>query len=151
MSDALVNAAIGRLIDAAKNAAKNAYAPYSAFHVGAALQLDTGHIVTAANFENASYGLSLCAETVAIAKAASDGQLSNITAIAIAGGPAKIDMSADLGHDPVTPCGRCRQIIKEVADLTETDIPIHCAYKKGYVTYRLSELLPHAFGPANLE
>jgi cytidine deaminase len=146
-----MSAAITRLLDAAKAAAKNAYAPYSVFHVGAALQLDTGHIVTAANFENASYGLSLCAETVAIAKASSDGQLSNITAIAIAGGPAKADMSADLGLDPVTPCGRCRQIIKEVADLTETDIPIYCAHKKGYTTYRLSELLPHAFGPANLE
>jgi cytidine deaminase len=146
-----MSAATLRLIEAARNAAKNAYAPYSAFHVGAALQLDTGQIVTGANFENASYGLSLCAETVAIAKASSDGQLSNITAIAIAGGPAKIDMSADLGHDPVTPCGRCRQVIKEVADFTEIDIPIHCAHKKGYVTYRLSELLPHAFGMADLE
>jgi cytidine deaminase len=146
-----MSAAINRLVDAAKNAAKNAYAPYSAFHVGAALQLDNGQIVTAANFENASYGLSLCAETVAIAKAASDGQLSKITAIAIAGGPSLFDMSADLGPDPVTPCGRCRQVIKEVADLTDVDILIHCAHKKGYITYRLSELLPHGFGPASLE
>lgn len=140
-----------RLIKAAKDAAKNAYAPYSAYHVGAALQLDSGQIVTGANFENASFGMTLCAETVAIAKANSDGQLNQITAIAIAGGPAKFDMSPDIGVDPITPCGRCRQILKEVADLNDLDIPVHCVHAKGHVTYLLSELLPHAFGPANLE
>jgi cytidine deaminase len=148
---AQMSAAIDRLVMAAKLAAKNAYAPYSGFHVGAALQLDTGQIITGSNFENASYGLSLCAETVAVAKASSEGLMSNITAIAVAGGPAELDMSADIGSKPITPCGRCRQVIKEVADLTQNDIPVHCAHKKGYVTYRLSELLPHAFGPASLE
>jgi cytidine deaminase len=146
-----VNSAVDRLVAAAKLAAKNAYAPYSGFHVGAALQLDTGQIITGSNFENASYGLSLCAETVAIATASNEGLLSKITAIAVAGGPALIDMSADIGLEPITPCGRCRQVIKEVADLTETDIPVHCVHKKGYVTYRLSELLPHAFGFETLE
>ena len=131
-------------------AAKNAYAPYSGFHVGAAVQLNTGQIVTAANFENASYGLSLCAETVAIAKAASDGQMHQITAIAVAGGLAVSGMSADLGDIAITPCGRCRQIIKEVADLTAIDIPVYCAHQHGYDTHLLSELLPHAFGPKNL-
>ena len=142
---------LSRLIQAAKDAAKNAYAPYSGYHVGAALQLDDGQIVTGANFENASYGMTLCAETVAVAKANSDGQMHKITAIAIAGGPAKFDMSPDLGAEPVTPCGRCRQILKEVADLNECDIPVHCVHAGGYVTYSLSELLPHAFGPANLK
>jgi cytidine deaminase len=146
-----MSAAVDRLVAAAKLAAKNAYAPYSGFHVGAALQLDNGQIITGSNFENASYGLSLCAETVAIAKASSDGLMSKITALAIAGGPALFDMSADIGPEPVTPCGRCRQVIKEVADLNETDIPVHCVHSKGHVTYRLSELLPHAFGPASLE
>ena len=136
------------LVDAAIDAAKTAYAPYSNFHVGAALLLDNGQIVTGSNFENASYDMTLCAETVAISKANSDGQLQAIREIAVAGGLA--------GHvgtaaEPITPCGRCRQIIKEVADLTEIDIPVHCAHATGYTTFRLSELLPHGFGPANLK
>jgi cytidine deaminase len=138
MSEALVQAAI--------DAARNAYAPYSNFHVGAALLLDDGAIVTGANFENASYGMTLCAETVAIAKANSDGQLKRIVAIAVAGGPAGVGP----GAEPITPCGRCRQIIKEVADLTDIDLPVHCAHESGFATYRLSELLPHGFGPASL-
>jgi len=76
-----------KLVAAAVAAAKNAYAPYSNFHVGAALLLDNGDVVTGANFENASYGMTLCAETVAIAKANSDGQMRRIVAIAVAGGP----------------------------------------------------------------
>ena len=139
-----------RLVAAAIEAAKQAYAPYSHFQVGAALLLDDGSIVTGANFENASYGLALCAETVAIAKANSDGQLRNIVAIAVAGGPAAADGNAKLGPDAISPCGRCRQIIKEVADLVDIDLPVHCAKADGLVTYRLSELLPHGFGPASL-
>lgn len=125
---------------------QNAYAPYSGYHVGAALLLDNGDIVRGANFENASYGMTLCAETVAIAKANSDGQLQQIIAIAIAGGP-----KGKIGSDAVTPCGRCRQIIKEVADLTVRDIPVYCAHDGGYDTHFLSNLLPHAFGPASLK
>ena len=137
-----------RLVQAAIDAAQTAYAPYSNFHVGAALMLDNGQIVTGSNFENASYGMTLCAETVAISKANSDGQLRAIRQIAVAGG-----LAGHVGKaaDPITPCGRCRQIIKEVADLTETDIPVHCAHATGYETYRLSELLPYGFGPASLK
>ena len=137
-----------RLVQAAIDAAQTAYAPYSNFHVGAALLLDNGQIVTGSNFENASYGMTLCAETVAISKANSDGQLRAIRQIAVAGG-----LAGHVGKaaDPITPCGRCRQIIKEVADLTDTDIPVQCAQATGYETYRLSELLPHGFGPASLK
>lgn len=142
MSEALVKAAV--------DAARHAYAPYSHFHVGAALLLDDGTVVTGANFENASYGMTLCAETVAISKANSDGQLRSIVAIAVAGGPAGDDGGATLGSDAISPCGRCRQIIKEVADLVDIDLPVHCANADGFVTYRLSELLPHGFGPASL-
>jgi cytidine deaminase len=142
MSEALVAAAIA--------AARQAYAPYSHFHVGAALELDDGSVVTGANFENASYGMTLCAETVAIAKANSDGQLRKIVAIAVAGGPEAPDGGPLLGADAISPCGRCRQIIKEVADLVDIDLPVHCAKQDGFVTYRLSELLPHGFGPASL-
>jgi len=143
-----MSATTTRLVQAAIDAAKTAYAPYSNFHVGAALLLDNGQIVTGSNFENASYGMTLCAETVAIAKANSDGQLRTIREIAVAGGLAG---QVGTGADPITPCGRCRQIIKEVADLTDIDIPVHCAYATGYATYRLSELLPHGFGPASLK
>ena len=143
-----MSATTARLVQAAIDAAKTAYAPYSNFHVGAALLLDNGQIVTGSNFENASYGMTLCAETVAIAKANSDGQLRAIREIAVAGGLAG---QVGAGADPITPCGRCRQIIKEVADLTDIDIPVHCAHATGYATYRLSELLPHGFGPASLK
>jgi cytidine deaminase len=136
------------LVKAAIEAAGNAYAPYSNFHVGAALLLENGEIVTGANFENASYGMTLCAETVAIAKTNSDGKLRQIRAIAVAGGP-KGEVGA--AANAITPCGRCRQIIKEVADLTNTDIPVYCAHASGYDTYTLSQLLPHGFGPASLK
>lgn len=139
------------MCDAAKDAATRAYAPYSKFHVGAALLLTDGNIVTGSNFENASYGMSLCAETVAISKANSDGQLRDIVAIAVVGGPADTAGGAALGTDAVTPCGRCRQIIKEVADLTERDLPIYCIKADGHDTHNISELLPMGFGPANLK
>ncbi len=138
------------LVAAAKGAARYAYAPYSQFHVGAALLLDDGGIVTGANFENASYGMTLCAETVAIAKANSDGQLRRIVAIAVAGGPKAADGGGAIGETAITPCGRCRQIIKEVADETAIDLPVYCAHATGYDTHLLSELLPHGFGPASL-
>jgi cytidine deaminase len=141
-----LSAGANRLVEAAIAAAGNAYAPYSNFHVGAALLLENGDIVTAANFENASYGMTLCAETVAIAKANSEGQLLQIVAIAVAGGPL-----GQIGMQAITPCGRCRQIIKEVADLTNRDLPVHCARLGGYDTHTLSELLPHGFGPASLK
>jgi cytidine deaminase len=139
---------VNMLVQAAIAAAGNAYAPYSNFHVGAALLLDDGSVVTGANFENASYGMALCAETVAIAKANSDGQLRQIVAIAVAGGP---EGKVAAGIDAITPCGRCRQIIKEVADLTERDLPIYCAKSGGYDTHLQSALLPHGFGPASLK
>ncbi|NJM50417.1 MAG: cytidine deaminase [Sphingomonadales bacterium] len=141
-----MSAQIDRLIAAARAAAQNAYAPYSGYHVGAALLLSDGTIISAANFENASYGMTLCAETVAIAKASSEGKLDQICALAVIGGP-----NGQIGIHSVTPCGRCRQIIKEVADITASDIPVHCAHDGGCDTHRLSELLPHAFGPANLK
>ncbi|MGL5838391.1 MAG: cytidine deaminase [Sphingorhabdus sp.] len=140
-----------RLVTAAIAATRHAYAPYSNYHVGAALLLDNGEIVTGTNFENASYGMTLCAETVVIAKANSDGQLHRIVAIAVAGGPRAADGGATLGADCITPCGRCRQVIKEVADMVGIDLPVHCAHADGYDTHLLSELLPHGFGPASLK
>lgn len=136
-----------QLVAAAVAAAQYAYAPYSRFHVGAALLLDDGRVVTGANVENASYGLSLCAETVALAKAANDGAMARIVAVAVAGGPAAADGGAMLAAEPVTPCGRCRQMLNESAALSGRDLPVHCAHAGGHETLALSHLLPRAFGP----
>lgn len=138
------------LIEAARKAAANAYAPYSNFAVGAALLLDDGRIVTGCNFENASYGLALCAETVALAKANSDGDLTRVVEVAVIGG--SIAHGAMAGADPVRPCGRCRQVINEAAQLGGRDIVVHCSSADGakVETHRLSDLLPYAFGPADL-
>lgn len=131
------------LIDAARDAATRAYAPYSNFRVGAAIRLTDGRIVTGANVENASYGLSLCAETVAIAKIANDGLLAQVVEVAVIGGT---------GSNPVRPCGRCRQVLNEAAQSGKRDLTIHCASGDGTAVeqHLLSDLLPHAFGPADL-
>lgn len=139
------------LIAAARAAAAHAYAPYSRFAVGAAVLLDDGSIVTGANFENASYGLSLCAETVALATVSASGRLARVVAIGVIGGAIDADGAAR-GTTPVTPCGRCRQIINEAAQLGGRDIRVHCGAAEGEARRSLSiaELLPHAFGPADL-
>ena len=138
------------LIDAAREAASRAYAPYSGFHVGAALLLKDGSVVTGANVENASYGLTLCAETAAVAKIANEGWIDQLVAVAIIGG--RPDGDALLGADPVHPCGRCRQILNEAAEQSSTDIDVFCASGDGtaVASYKLSELLPHSFGPKDL-
>ena len=138
------------LIAAARTAARNAHAPYSRFAVGAALRMTDGSIITGANFENASYGLSLCAETVAVATASAQGRLAEIAEVAVIGG-----MMADgvpTGDTPVRPCGRCRQVLNEAAQIGRRDLTVFCAGAEGDAIeeHRLSELLPHAFGPADL-
>jgi cytidine deaminase len=129
------------LIAAARAAAGNAYAPYSNFHVGAALRFDDGAIITGTNVENASYGLALCAETVAVAKAMAEGRRGGLVEIAVAG----------TGPSPVTPCGRCRQVLNELAELGETDPLVWSCGTDEVREYRLSELLPAAFGPSSLK
>ncbi|MEJ5978037.1 cytidine deaminase [Novosphingobium sp. PS1R-30] len=132
------------LIAAARDAATRAYAPYSDFHVGAALAFADGSVVTGSNVENASYGLALCAETVAVASAMNAGTRGGLVAVAVIGGKP--------GGAPatVTPCGRCRQVLNELAQLGGTDPVIWCAGGAEVLELRLSDLLPHAFGPANL-
>jgi len=92
-----------RLIAAARAAAAHAYAPYSGFRVGAAVLTRDGRVFTGCNIENASYGLTLCAERVAIARAVSEGATA-FRAVAIAGGSAET---------PAPPCGACRQALAE--------------------------------------
>jgi cytidine deaminase len=138
------------LIDAAAAAARHAYAPYSRFAVGAAVLLTDGSIIVGTNFENASYGLSLCAETVALASANAAGRFRDVVAIGVIGGT--MTAGGIEGDAAIRPCGRCRQILNEAAQLGGRDIVVHCASADGAVIERhlVSELLPYAFGPADL-
>lgn len=129
------------LIAAAREAAGHSYSPYSGFAVGAALAFASGRIVTGTNIENASYGLALCAETVAVAKAMAEGMRGELEMIAVTGP----------GTAPITPCGRCRQVLNELAQLGGTDPLVLCVGPDEIVRMRLSELLPNAFGPAALD
>jgi len=138
------------LIQAAQAASARAYAPYSGFHVGAALGFADGAVFSAANVENASYGLSLCAETAAVARAMAEGRRGGLVALAVTGGPPGKGGEAAPGAGVVTPCGRCRQVLAELAGLDGSDPVIWCVGAEDVREYRLSELLPHAFGPAGL-
>ncbi|WP_370179707.1 cytidine deaminase [Alteriqipengyuania sp.] len=133
------------LIAAARAAAEKAYAPYSDYPVGAALRFEDGAIVTGTNIENASYGLSLCAETLAVSKALAEGRRGGLQTVAVVGPVGKG------GDAPITPCGRCRQTLNEIAQLGGTDPLILCVGANDVVEVRLSTLLPHSFGPAHLD
>jgi len=130
------------LIAAAFAAAEQAYAPYSDYPVGAALLFADGAVIVGCNVENASYGLSLCAETVAVAKALGEGRRGGLQAVAVVGLKAEAE--------PITPCGRCRQVLNEVAALGSTDPLVLCVSAEGVRRVKLSALLPHAFGPGHL-
>ncbi|MBO9712755.1 cytidine deaminase [Sphingomonas sp.] len=142
---------VSELIEAARAAARHAHAPYSRYGVGAALRMADGGIVTGTNFENASYGLSLCAETVALATANAQGRLREVVEVAVVAGPIGAD-GLPAGDVLASPCGRCRQMLNESAQLGGRDLLVHCGAPDGdaVVTYRLSELLPHSFGPRDL-
>ncbi|MES2174096.1 MAG: cytidine deaminase [Pseudomonadota bacterium] len=138
---------VGQLIEAARNAMAHAHAPYSRFAVGAAVRLTDGSIVTGCNFENASYGLSLCAETVALATVNAQGRFADVTEIAVVGG------AMDTREEAlVTPCGRCRQIMNEAEQMAGRTLSIYCATPSGdrVLDLTVADLLPHAFGPADL-
>lgn len=120
------------LVKLANDIKENAYAPYSNFHVGAAVIGNSGKIYTGVNVENSSYGATICAERVAICKAVSEGEES-IKAIAI---------SSD-SQDYTFPCGICRQVISEFAD---SNLVILCSNNKmEYKVYSLKDFLPNAF------
>lgn len=132
------------LIEAARAAALHAYAPYSDYQVGAALLFDDGEVITGSNVENASYGLALCAETVAVARALGEGRRGGLVAVAVVGPTNKGDGA------PITPCGRCRQVLNEIAQLGATDPEVLCVGNNEVRSVTLSTLLPHAFGPKHL-
>ena len=110
---------------------ESAHAPYSNFKVGAAVLGASGKVYSGCNVENASYGLSICAERVAIFKAVSEGE-QEIQAIAIANSTGK----------PAFPCGACRQVMAEFA---ADEMYIHLVSDEGVEKHTLAELLPNAF------
>jgi len=127
---------LGELARCARQARRRAHAPFSRFKVGAALRTAEGEIVTGCNIENASYGLTICAERVAVFKAVSDGR-RRFDAISVAVDSPKL----------AAPCGPCRQILWEFCG----DIWVHIQDLKGRsVTRRMSELLPLPFDSRNL-
>ena len=138
------------LIAAARQIALEAYAPYSRFSVGCAIESADGRIATGVNVENASYRLGVCAEQSALSAAHLAFGLANVARIAVAGG--NIQGGELCGIGVVTPCGGCRQAILEAAQLGNRDIEIICSAGDGasIERYLLSALIPHGFGPANL-
>ncbi len=125
------------LLARAREAADRAYVPYSTFHVGAALLTEGGAVHVAANVENASYGLTMCAERSALfAMAAADPADRGVAVIAIA--------SPDAA--PCFPCGACRQVLREFG-CREVVVERDGAPER----HAFADLLPHAFGPEDLE
>jgi len=121
-----------QLLELAENAAQNAYAPYSNFRVGACIMYEDGSVYTGCNVENASYGLSLCAERTAIAKAVSDGKHSGLKYVAI--------ISTDA--EKCFPCGACRQWIAEFSKSAKIIVRDKSSEP---LVFSINELLPHAF------
>jgi len=123
------------LVKLAKDAREKAYAPYSNYQVGAALLTKTGLVFSGCNVENAALGHTICAERTAILKAVSEGHRT-------------FEGIAVVTKDGGTPCGSCRQVMREFAG----DLTVIVADEKGATkTYTLNELLPHSFGPDNLK
>ena len=139
------------LVERAREAALTAYAPYSRFSVGCAIQSIDDEIVTGANMENACYRLGVCAEISALTAAQATFGLGKVARIAVAGG--HIAEGSLAGDSVCTPCGGCRQAIFEAACLSGADLDILSANGSGDLVEvrRISELLPSGFGPANLK
>lgn len=126
------------LLQAARQAAENAYAPYSQFPVGAALLTSDGSIISGVNVENVSFGLTICAERSAVASAISQGK-REFVGIAV--------WATQRPHGAVTPCGACRQVL---AEFLKADCPVVMADAETGSVKQLTmkALLPEAFGPA---
>jgi homotetrameric cytidine deaminase len=128
------DAEVRLLVGAARAARRRAYAPYSRFRVGAAALTASGQVVSACNVENASYGLSICAERAVIHRAVADGH-RRFEAIAVAA-----------GTTGAMPCGACRQVLQEFG----VPVVIVAGPRGPARTFRLTELFRHPFGPGDL-
>jgi len=134
------------LLKKAEKAMERAYNPYSGFSVGAALLTKEGKIITGANVENAAYGSSICAERSAIMRANTMGYRI-FTAIAIIAKGKNFDTT-----ETTAPCGECRQVLNEFSQISEYDFDVilSTSKKDKIEIWKISELLPKAFGPKDL-
>ena len=139
------------LVEQAREAAQAAYAPYSRFSVGCAVESVDGKVAVGANMENACYRLGVCGEIAALTAANQAFGLDRISRIAVAGGHVGADGRLT-GATLVTSCGGCRQSILEAAQAGGRDIEVISSNGDGtdFKVMRISELLPLGFGPANL-
>lgn len=126
---------VDSLVAAAREAQERAYAPYSRYRVGAAVETEDGTIYTGCNVENASYGLALCAERVALGTAITAGARS-FRRIAV----------VSSSEPPASPCGACRQVLAELAPNAE----VVAVGPRSEARWMVSELLPHAFSQDHL-
>jgi cytidine deaminase len=140
------------LVERARQAALGAYAPYSGFSVGCAIESVGGEIAIGANMENACYRLGVCGEIAALTAAQQAFGLASIARIAVSGGHIGSE-GALTGGSIVTSCGGCRQSILEAAQLGGRDIEVISSNGDGTETRtdKISDLIPHGFGPANLK
>ena len=139
------------LVEKARAAALAAYAPYSRFSVGCAVESVDGEVAVGSNMENACYRLGVCAEIAALTAASQAFGLARVARIAVAGG--HVEGGGLAGEAVVTPCGGCRQAIYEAACLSGHDVEVVSANGSGNAIERrtISELLPSGFGPENLK
>lgn len=137
-----INDEISKLIDKAKEAANLAYAPYSNFHVGAALLLDSGEVITGNNQENAAYPAGLCAERVAFFAAKSNNPKAVIQKVAIVA-----KNSSENHFKLVPPCGSCRQVMSEYENNQQEPIKVYLYGEDGkvYESDSIENLLPFKF------
>lgn len=130
---------IAEMIETAAANIEKSYAPYSNFNVSAAILTDSGKVYTGVNVENASYGVTLCAERNAIGHAVAEGERKLDTVVIVGGKDGRIT-------DYCVPCGMCRQFMREFGDPKE--IKVICARSvSDYKVWTLEELLPESFGP----
>ena len=125
------------LADLAYSMLERSYVPYSKFPVGAALLCADGSVFTGCNVENAAYGSTICAERTALVKAVSEGHRDDFVKLAVVGN----------SSEPCWPCGACRQLLYEFAPGLELLVG---RGDRTFVSLKLSELLPHGFGPKSL-
>ena len=126
---------LDRLVALAREMLAHSYAPYSRFSVGAALEADTGEVFTGCNVENASYGLTICAEQNAVAAAVARGRRRFRRLVVVTG-----------GQRAVAPCGRCRQVLAEFG----TDMVVYGVANGERVHWQLKDLIPEHFGRESL-
>jgi cytidine deaminase len=131
------DAVLQAMVDAARVASARAYCPYSRFPVGAAVLTDEGTIVAGCNVENASYGLTICAERSAVVHAVAGGATAIRVVVVFTPTP-----------EPTAPCGACRQVLNEFGP--EAEVVCVCE-GPGIIRSTVASLLPRAFGPQNLE